>query len=121
MTLGTASACAAAPVQPYRFDDPGPFWHIDPPGEGGTDNALQLAQFESAGTHPRDFDDQRDMYTDLMYATPGLQECDIGVYFPDGTFGVNPEDVDLTYSPGGRDDVPVVRDRHFGIPHIYGT
>src|SRR3954451_19495743 len=121
MTLGTASACAAAPVQPYRFDDPGPFWHIDPPGEGGTDNALQLAQFESAGTHPPHFDDQRDMYTNLMYATPGLQESDIGKYFPDATFGVKPEDVERTYSPGGRDDVTVERDRQFGIPHIYGT
>src|SRR3954468_1645064 len=121
MTLGTAPALAAAPVQPYGFDDPGHFWHIDPPGEGGTDNALQLAQFESAGTHPPHFDDQRDMYTNLMYATPGLQESDIGKYFPDATFGVKPEDVERTYSPGGRDDVTVERDRQFGIPHIYGT
>jgi acyl-homoserine lactone acylase PvdQ len=121
MAFGAAPALGAAPVQPYGFDDPGHFWHIDPPGEGGTDNALQLVQFEAAGTHPPHFDDQRNMYTDLLYATPGLQESDIGRYFPDATFGVKPGDVERTYSPGSRDDVTVVRDKQFGIPHIYGT
>src|SRR4051812_3968449 len=121
MTLAASSALGAAPVQPYGFDDPGHFWHIIPPGEGGTDNAIQLAQFEANGAHPPHFDDTRDMYTNLLYATPGLQDSDIGKYFPDATFGVKPGDVARTYSPGGRDDVTVERDKQLDVPHIYGT
>src|SRR3954466_4284532 len=121
MALGASSALADAPVQPYGTDDPGRFWHIIPPGEAGVANGLQAAQFLTAGTYPPHFDDQRGMYTDLLYATPGLREADIGKYFPDATFGVRDGDVERTYAPGDRDDVTVVRDRSFGIPHIYGT
>jgi len=34
---------------------------------------------------------------------------------------VKPGDVERTYSPGGRSDVTVVRDKGFGVPHIYAT
>ena len=40
-------------------------------------------------------------------------------YFHDATFGVKPADVASTESP--RADVTIVRDTHFGIPHIYGS
>src|SRR3954454_24567301 len=119
MTLGASSAFAAAPVQPYGTDDPGRFWQIIPPGEAGVANALQAGQSLPAGTYPPHFDDQRAMYTDLLYATPGLNESDIGTYFKDATFGVKPEDVERTETP--RDDVTIVRDRQYGVPHIYAT
>src|SRR3954466_14564267 len=119
MTLGASSALAAAPVQPYGTDDPGRFWQIIPPGEAGVADALQAGPFLTAGTYPPHFDDQRAMYTDLLYATPGLQDADIGKYFKDATFGVRPEDVERTSSPRG--DVTIVRDRQFGVPHIYAT
>src|SRR4051812_44165890 len=119
MTLGASSALADAPVQPYGDDDPGRFWHIVPPGQAGVANGLQAAQFLSGGAYPPHFADQRDPYTNLLYATPGLKEADIGKYFKDATFGVKPEDVERTETP--RDDVTIVRDKQFGIPHIYGT
>src|SRR4051812_4112350 len=119
MTLGASSALADAPVQPYGDDDPGRFWHIVPPGQAGVANGLQAAQFLSGGAYPPHFADQRDPYTNLLYATPGLKESDIGTYFKDATFGVKPEDVERTETP--RDDVTIVRDRQYGVPHIYAT
>ena len=58
------------------------------------------------------------MYDDLVYATPGLKQEDLPKYFKDASFGVKPEDVERTYSPRG--DVTIVRDKGFGVPHIYG-
>ena len=63
-------------------------------------------------------DDQLDPYAELVYASPTLAPGDLPSFFKDATFGVRPDEVDKTYSP--RDDVTIVRDRSFGVPHIYG-
>jgi acyl-homoserine lactone acylase PvdQ len=114
-----APARAAAPVLPYGTNDAGGFSSIIPPGEGTNTTALLAAAFESSGTRPTYDDNQKDMYTNLLYAAPGLQAGDVSKYFHDATFGVKPADVMSTESP--RADVTIVRDRPFGIPHIYGT
>ncbi len=57
------------------------------------------------------------MYEDLVYATPGLSEAQLTDFYKDATFGVEPGNVERTYSP--RDDVTIVRDQ-FGVPRIYG-
>ena len=54
-----------------------------------------------------------------MYATPGLQASQIPDYFKDSSFGVPDGQAERTYSPRG--DVTIVRDRGFGVPHIYGA
>ena len=59
------------------------------------------------------------MYGDLVYAAPGLKADDVGKYFKDSTFGVRPDDVESTISP--RSDVTIVRDKGFGVPHVYGS
>jgi acyl-homoserine lactone acylase PvdQ len=59
------------------------------------------------------------MYENLVYAAPGLQQQDIPKYFKDGSFGVEPDNVERTYSP--RADVTIVRDKAFGVPHVYGA
>ena len=41
---------ASADVQPYGTNDAGGFRNVLPPGEAGTDNALQLALFQADGT-----------------------------------------------------------------------
>ena len=89
-----------------------------PPGDNGFDNALQLGQFEAAGTRPPHNDEQLAMYRDLLYGAPGLNAADIGKYYKDSRFGVQPGDVERTYSP--RDDVTIQRDQ-FGVPHVYGS
>lgn len=116
---GPAAAVAAPTPTPYEGTAQGRFFHIIPPGQAGVANAFQSAQFLLTGDQPPHFSDQRDLYTDLLYATPGIADGDIGRYFPDASFGVKPGDVARTYSP--RDDVTIVRDASFGIPHVYGA
>jgi hypothetical protein len=120
--LAPAAAHAAAPVQPYRTNDFGGFHDVLPPGTNGLANAAGIAAFLGP-THarPAHSDDQLGMYRDLMYAAPGLQAADLGRYYKDSSFGLAPGDAGRTYSPGGRDDVTVVRDSSHGVPHVYAT
>ena len=112
-------AAAAADVQPYQANDYKGFMDIIPPGQNGLANGPDTAAFLTGGARPAHNDDQRDPYTNLLYAAPGLQDADLGKYFPDASFGVKPDDVGRTYSP--RADVTIVRDKSFGVPHIYGA
>ncbi|MFL6222956.1 MAG: penicillin acylase family protein [Actinomycetes bacterium] len=113
------AAAAQADVQPYATNDAGGFHDILPPGANGLANGIQLAAFLTTGQRPPHSDDQLAMYRDLMYATPGLHPGDLGRSYKDSTFGVNPEDVETTVTP--RADVTIVRDKGFGVPHIYGA
>jgi acyl-homoserine lactone acylase PvdQ len=112
---------AAAQVQPYGTNDYGGFRNILPPGQGQTVNGAEAAAFLGGGTLPAHYDDQREMYGDLVFATPGLSASEIDQYFKDGSFGVAPgEQEGLPYSPGDRPGLTVVRDS-FGVPHVYGA
>ena len=117
------------PAQPYGENDFGGFRNILPPGSNGLANATDLARFFSRcppggssncpdAPRPPHNNDQLFLYGDLVYAAPGLSAADLDRYFKDASFGVKPEDVERTYSP--RSDVTIVRDRGFGVPHIYG-
>src|SRR6266508_2063907 len=116
----TAAAPAAATVQPepYGTHDAGGFRNVLPPGQGHNANASDLLAFEADGTMPANGQDQLDMYSNLVYATPGLKKSQIADYYKDATFGTKPGDVVGTESPRG--DVTIVRDSH-GVPHIYGS
>jgi len=125
ISLLAALACAAGPataladVQPYGTNDAGGFRNVLPPGEAGTDNALQLALFQAAGTVPPHFTDQQPLYDGLLFASPTLTHDDVAKYFKDATFGVRDGDVESTESP--RPGVIIVRDKSYGVPHIYGA
>jgi acyl-homoserine lactone acylase PvdQ len=110
---------AQADVQPYATNDAGGFHDVLPPGANGLANGVELAAFLTTGARPAHSDDQIALYRDLMYATPGLKAEDLGRYYKDSTFGVKPQDIASSITP--RDDVTILRDNGFGIPHIYGT
>lgn len=116
--LVPASASAAPSAQPYGTDDAGGFRDILPPGTNGRTNLAELAAFLSTGARPAHNDDQRDMYASLVDDTPGLSAAQLGRSFKDATFGVRAGDVERTSSPRG--DVTIVRDKGFGVPHVYG-
>jgi acyl-homoserine lactone acylase PvdQ len=105
--------------EPYRANDAGGFRDILPPGTRGRYNAVELAAFLATGQTVPHCCDQLPMYRDLVYATPGLTAGQIPTYYKDSSFGVREDDVERTYSP--RSDVTIVRDRSFGVPHVYGT
>jgi acyl-homoserine lactone acylase PvdQ len=117
-TLAGAGAAGAATVAPYGHDDYGGFRDVLPPGTNGLDNAAQLAAFEAVGARPAHNDDQLSMYSNLLWAAPGLSAADVGRYFKDATFGVPPGQAESSESPEA--GVTIVRDKAFGVPHIYG-
>src|SRR3954454_8768024 len=103
----------------YQANDGKGFRDVLPPGTRGRYNGVELAAFLATGATVPHCCDQLGMYRDLMYATPGLKAADIGSYFKDSSFGVPGGQAERTYSP--RDDVTIVRDRGFGVPHVYGA
>jgi acyl-homoserine lactone acylase PvdQ len=109
---------AVADVAPYGLNDAAGFRNILPPGEAGTDNVTQLGAYQASSAVPAHWMDQYDMYNNLPFASPTLTHAQIPDYFKDATFGVRPNDVDTVESP--RPGVTIVRDKSFGIPHIYG-
>ena len=127
LSLPGSSLAAAEDDQPskrapapeaYGANDAGGFLNVLPPGQGQSVNAVEIAAFLATGTRPSHDSDQLQMYEDLVYATPGLSEAQLTDFFKDATFGVEPANVERTYSP--RDDVTIVRDQ-FGVPRIYGA
>jgi len=117
--IGAARAAGAPAAEPYGANDAGGFLNVLPSGENGTDNALQLAQFELNGTTPPHFEDQLPLYANLIHGSPGLTHDQITDYFKDATFGVKEGDVESNVSP--RSDVTIVRDSSYGVPHVYGS
>ena len=58
------------------------------------------------------------MYNELVYATPGVTRTSRSTSRT-ARFGVAADNVAATYSP--RADVTIVRDKAFGMPHVYGA
>src|SRR3954468_20549861 len=107
-----------APPIPYGQNDSGGFRNVLPPGGNGRDNAIGFGQFQTSGQRPPHFDDQLSKYVDLLYASPTLKAAQIADYYKDATFGVKPDDVESIVHP--RDGVTIVRDKGYGVPHVYG-
>ncbi len=106
-------------AQPYQANDGKGFRDVLPPGTRGRYNGAELAAFLATGATVPHCCDQLGMYRDLMYATPRLTAEQLPNYFKDSSFGVPDGQAERTYSPRG--DVTIVRDRGFGVPHIYGA
>jgi acyl-homoserine lactone acylase PvdQ len=124
--LSAAAACAGllcvavahAQVQPYGTSDYGGFRNVLPPGTNGLDDAAQLAQFEATGARPAHNDDQLSMYSNLTTAAGSITPATVSDYYKDATFGVPAGDAESTQSP--EPGVTIVRDKQYGVPHIYG-
>ena len=125
MVAGALSALVLAPAafaapEPgaYGENDFGGFRNVNPPGQGQTVNAVDIAAFLATGQRPPHDQDQLEMYEELVRESPGLGLAQLRNHFKDATFGARLSDRERTYSPRG--DVTIVRDE-FGVPHIYGS
>ncbi|HYC82561.1 MAG TPA: penicillin acylase family protein, partial [Solirubrobacterales bacterium] len=67
---------------------------------------------------PPHYADQQQLYEGLVYGSPTLSDEQIPLYFKDATFGVPAGEVESSIDP--RPGVTIVRDKAYGIPHIYG-
>lgn len=144
-TLGTVAALVAllaiapaaraeAPAPGgYQEDDYLGFRNISPPGQNGFVTATGVFDFRLSGIRPPHNADQLGLYGDLVYDSPGITEADVDEHFKDASFGVPggqverqyTPDCDVTSAPSAAsehcDDVTIVRDSEFGVPHIYGA
>ena len=111
-----APAIAAPEPAPYGTNDSGGIRNVLPPGSRGLSNALELGAFVTTGTRPAHSSDQLPLYRDLITAPRPFGQATLESLFKDGGFGVRGE-IERRYNP--RDDVTVVRDAEFGLPHIY--
>ncbi len=109
---------ARGAVQPYGTNDFGGFRNVLPPGTNGLVDLAQLVAYETAHLRPPHNDDQLAMYSNLTAAAPNISTAQIGDYFKDATFGVRSGDAGSTESP--EPGATIVRDKQFGVPHIYG-
>src|SRR3954469_10462662 len=116
--LALAAAPAQAAVQPFGANDAGGFRNVLPPGEAGTDNVAQLAAYQAFKSRPSHWMDQQSLYENLLYASPTLTHDKIGDYYKDATFGVPDGQTESTESP--QPGVTIVRDKAYGVAHIYG-
>jgi acyl-homoserine lactone acylase PvdQ len=115
---GQSKGLIGPPIPPYGTNDAGGFRNVLPPGEAGTDNAADLAKFESTGEYPDHWVDQQPLYDNLIQGAESLTNAKIANYYKDATFGVKPADVESTTKP--KPGVTILRDKQYGIPHIYG-
>jgi acyl-homoserine lactone acylase PvdQ len=129
------STALADPPDPgaYQEDDGGGFRNIVPPGQNGVANFDEVLQFLIDGTRPEHNADQLDEYDGLVYQSPGSISVTDN-YFKDASFGVQASDTGaVEYTPDCGivsapsassphcDDVTIVRDSAYGVPHIYGA
>ena len=112
------AAIALGQPQPYGANDFGGFRNVLPPGTNGLVNAPQLIRWEAAHQRPPHNHDQLAMYSNLTTAAPNITAAQIGNFFKDATFGVKSGEVAGSESP--EPGVTIVRDKQFGVPHIYG-
>ncbi|MCW3041138.1 MAG: Penicillin amidase [Solirubrobacterales bacterium] len=121
LTLGagtSGAAHAAATVAPFGTNDAGGFRNVLPPGTAGTADVADFGTFTAFGTRPAHSMDQLGLYTGLQYASPTLTDAQVPDFFKDATFGVRDGQVESTSSP--RPGVTILRDKAYGVPHVYG-
>jgi acyl-homoserine lactone acylase PvdQ len=114
-----ASAPASAQILPYGTNDYGGFRNILPPGQGHNATVGEILTNQATGATPQHWDNQRNIYGDLVYAAPNMSAGQIPQFFKDGSFGVPAANQQAVYSP--RPGVSVVRDLTYGVPHVYGA
>ncbi len=119
VALAIAAPPVAAAPAPYGANDAGGFRNVLPPGENGTASFSEILAFRGPGLLPPHAADQQPLYENLLYAAPTLTEDQIPNYFKDATFGVPAGEVASTIEP--RPGATIVRDKAFGVPHVYGV
>jgi acyl-homoserine lactone acylase PvdQ len=108
------------PVQPYRTNDKSvTALNVLPPGQGRYLNSAELAQAQGGGDQPPHNTDQLRLYESIIQGAPDITPEKLGDYFKDASFGVKPDDVESEISP--KAGVTIIRDKGFGVPHIYGA
>lgn len=133
--VGLAAPAAAAPPLPggYQENDYGGFRNVMPPGQNGFASIQEIGAFLTQGIRPPHSDDQLPLYSGLVYKGANVKPGDLSGFFKDASFGIRPgvgsqvrnPNCAITTPPSPQsphcDDVTIVRDDAFAVPHIYGA
>ncbi|MHB8669348.1 MAG: penicillin acylase family protein [Acidimicrobiales bacterium] len=126
LTPPTTAASGVAPVPGCATEVPpvgaafvdcagGKVFNIVPPGQSGLSTVGDFAGL----TKPAHQQDQRAMYADLLAMAPNLDPASLSRFYKDASFGTTLADADRVEAP--RAGVVILRDRRFGVPHVFGV
>jgi acyl-homoserine lactone acylase PvdQ len=123
--LGAAALTAVVAAAPVRGEarpgEPifGQFHSVLAQGEGDSVNATMLATYQLTGEPPPRFIDQQPLYAGVIPRAPTLGASDVGRFYKDTNFGAMPGGIGSISVP--RDGVEILRDKRFGMAHVYGA
>jgi acyl-homoserine lactone acylase PvdQ len=133
MAVGGASApsalAAGAPCvskqgpvgDPFLDCSEGKVFNVLPPGQTGTYSSADLAAAELGQGFPAHTRDQLPLYANLVGLAPNVTEADIGRFYKDAGFMADLSQAERVESfPAPHDGTVIVRDKQFGVPHIFG-
>jgi hypothetical protein len=118
VALSGAGVVRADPLPPITAPALGHFWTVLAQGEGQTDAPTDFAAYELNHQVPPTFTDQQPLYAGIMPHAASLTAADLPTYYKDGDFGSMPGGVGSVLEP--RPGVTIVRDKRFGMAHIWG-
>jgi acyl-homoserine lactone acylase PvdQ len=119
-----SSSCATkqGPVgAPFLDCSEGKVFNIVPPGQTGTYSAADLAAAELGQGFPAHTRDQEPLYANLIKLAPNVTEADIGNFYKDASFMADVAQAErIETFPAPHDGTVIVRDKQFGVAHIFG-
>src|SRR5437764_7626435 len=105
------------------FDDcsGGQVFNIVPPGQAGTYNMADFSKAQAGQGFPPHTRDQEPLYADLLTVAPNLRDADISTFYKDASFVADLSQAERVETFPLRPGTVIIRDKQFGVPHIFGT
>jgi acyl-homoserine lactone acylase PvdQ len=106
---------------PFLDCSEGKVFNIVPPGQTGTYSSADLAAAELGQGFPAHTRDQEPLYANLLNLAPNVTEADISHFYKDASFMADLSQAERVETfPAPHDGTVIVRDKQFGVPHIFG-
>ena len=99
----------------------GQVFNVVPPGATGTYSASDLLLAETSQIFPAHTRDQEPLYANLVNVAPNLTEPNISSFYKDASFMTDVSNAERVETfPPPHDGTVILRDKQFGVPHIFG-
>src|SRR5947208_14052877 len=120
---GAGSCLSEAGPVGETFDDcsGGQVFNLVPPGQAGTYNLADFSRAQAGQGFPPHTRDQEPLYADLLAVAPNLKAPDIGTFYKDASFLADLSQAERVETFPLRPGTVIIRDKQFGVPHIFGT
>src|SRR5437667_12629014 len=94
---------------------------IVPPGQDGTYHMADFSKAQAGQGFAPHTRDQEPLYADLLTVAPNLRDADIGTFYKDASFVADLSQAERVETFPLRPGTVIIRDKQFGVPHIFGT